>query len=129
MPPSPQTRLLDKMVADGLITPEQREATLNHLQAFGDRLEEALLDTNAVSEAALLKYLAGIYRTRFVSTEKLAKADIDQVTLSKVPKKLAVAHGVFPVLFDAKAGALSVVTRSEEHTSELQSRENLVCRL
>lgn len=98
------------MVTDGLITPEQREATLNHLQAFGDRLEEALLDTNAVTEANLLKYLAGLYRTRFVSTEKLAKADIDRLTLDKVPKKLAVQHGVFPVLFDPKAGALSVVT-------------------
>ncbi len=98
------------MVKDGLITEAQREATVNHVQAFGDRVEEALIDNDSVSEAALLKYLAGIYRTRFVSTEKLAKADIDQVTLSKVPKKLAVAHGVFPVLFDQKSGALSVVT-------------------
>src|SRR3712207_8707457 len=29
----------------------------------------------------------------------------------------------------AKVGANSVVTRSEEHTSELQSRQYLVCRL
>lgn len=103
-------RLLEQMVSDGIITEAQREATLNHVQAFGDRVEEALIDNDSVSEAALLKYLAGLYRTRFVSTEKLAKADIDQVTLSKVPKKLAVAHGVFPVLFDQKSGALSVVT-------------------
>jgi hypothetical protein len=103
-------RLLDRMVTDSLITPEQREATLNHVQAFGDRLEEALIDNNVVDEAALLKYLAGIYRTRFVSTEKLAKADIDRMTLEKVPKKLATAHGVFPVLFDKAAGILSVVT-------------------
>ncbi len=103
-------RLLEQMVRDGIITEAQREATLNHVQAFGDRVEEALIDNDSVSEAALLKYLAGLYRTRFVSTEKLAKADIDQVTLSKVPKKLAVAHGVFPVLFDPKSGALSVVT-------------------
>lgn len=107
---NPQLRLLDRMVADGLITAEQREATLNHVQAFGDRLEEALLDTNSVTEANLLKYLAGLYRTRFVSTEKLAKADIDRLTLDKVPKKLAVQHGVFPVLFDPRAGVLSVVT-------------------
>ena len=30
---------------------------------------------------------------------------------------------------DAVDGAVSVTTRSEEHTSELQSRRNLVCRL
>jgi len=103
-------RLLDRMVADGLISEEQREATLNHVQAFGDRLEEALIDNNIVNEAALLKYLAGIYKTRFVSTEKLAKADIDRATLEMVPKKLAVAHGVFPVLFEKAGGILSIVT-------------------
>ncbi len=103
-------RLLDQMVVDGLITGEQREATLNHVQAFGDRVEEALIDNEIVGEAALLKYLAGIYKTRFVSTEKLSKADIDQVTLQKIPKKLAVAHAVFPVLFDSKTQALSIVT-------------------
>src|SRR5690606_41698275 len=36
----------------------------------------------------------------------------------------------FPVLAHAVALALRIVgARSEEHTSELQSRENLVCRL
>src|SRR5690606_40822019 len=30
---------------------------------------------------------------------------------------------------DRRAGQLAAVLRSEEHTSELQSRENLVCRL
>jgi len=112
-------QLLDRMVTDGIITNEQREATVTHVQAFGDRLEEALLDNSIVTEAALLKYLAGVYRTRFVSTEKLAKADIDRTTLEKVPKKLAVAHGVFPVLFDPKSGALSIVTADPENAQAL----------
>ena len=80
-------RLLDQMVTDGVITAAQSEATLNHIQAFGDRLEEALIDNDTVSEAVLLKYLAGKHKTRFVSTEKLSKADIDQTTLKKIPKK------------------------------------------
>src|SRR5690606_39906873 len=33
------------------------------------------------------------------------------------------------VVFALAAGALPLLQRSEEHTSELQSRENLVCRL
>ncbi len=107
------------MVADGLITPEQHEAVLNHMQAFGDRVEESLLDTNSVTESSLLKYLAGIYKTRFVSTEKLAKADIDRLTLDKVPKKLASQHGVFPVLFDAKQSALSIVTADPHNPAVL----------
>src|SRR5690606_42076294 len=42
------------------------------------------------------------------------------------------SFGARPVLLTGAAGAwvsTSASTRSEEHTSELQSRENLVCRL
>lgn len=98
------------MVSDGFLSQEQREAALNHIQAFGDRAEEALLEANLVQEGELLRYLANAYQTRFVSTDKLAKADIDRATLEKVPKKLAVAHAVFPVLYEPNAGVLSVVT-------------------
>src|SRR6266511_4512862 len=37
--------------------------------------------------------------------------------------------GRTPVLFMHRAGVTALSLRSEEHTSELQSRENLVCRL
>jgi response regulator RpfG family c-di-GMP phosphodiesterase len=112
-------RLLDRMVADGFIKSEQREAALNHVQAFGDRAEEALLDANLVQEGELLRYLAGVYQTRFVSTDKLAKADIDRATLEKIPKKLALAHGVFPVLFDPASGALSIVMADPNNTAAI----------
>src|SRR5690606_33388773 len=42
----------------------------------------------------------------------------DQLVLQEVLRRLCV-----------DSGACVVITRSEEHTSELQSRENLVCRL
>ena len=106
-------RLLDRMLQDHRISPEQYEATLTHFQANGGRIEESLLEVNATSEVELLKYLAGIHKTRFVSTEKLSKADISRVTLDKVPKKLAESLGLFPVLWDAQAGVLSVVTSAQ----------------
>src|SRR5690606_39837007 len=42
------------------------------------------------------------------------------------PRDVATLIGVLDRLVDAGA---TVIVRSEEHTSELQSRENLVCRL
>src|SRR5690606_40262113 len=42
--------------------------------------------------------------------------------------RLALGHTV-EVEPDAKAALVAHLDRSEEHTSELQSRENLVCRL
>ncbi|HVU03419.1 MAG TPA: HD domain-containing phosphohydrolase [Polyangiaceae bacterium] len=93
-----------------VLTVEQRESVQNYLQRSGGRVEEAILDVKATDEATLLKFIAGIHRTRFVTTEKLAKADIDRATLERVPRKLAEKHGVCPVLWDAKAETLSIVT-------------------
>ena len=104
-----QNRLLERLVGEKLITPEQQEAVLNVIARTGDRVEEALLELNAIEEVALLKYLATQHKTRFVSTEKLSKAEIDPTTLAKVPRKLAERAQVFPVLYDAQTSTLSVV--------------------
>lgn len=113
------TRLLERLFADGLITAEAQEAALNLVARTGERVEEAILELKALDEAALLKYLAALHKTRFVSTEKLAKADIDRVTLDKVPKKLAERDTVFPVLYDAQTGTLSVVTPDPDNAPAL----------
>jgi len=119
MHPTGNLSLLDRMVADGLITPEQRETA--HAQTrLGERFEEILLERNAVDEAKLLKYLATIHRTRFVSTEKLSRADIDRFTLDKVPAKLADAHTVFPVLFEPGPGILSIVTPDPDNQDAIR---------
>jgi response regulator RpfG family c-di-GMP phosphodiesterase len=109
MPPPPKNRMLEGLVAQKLITPEQQEAALNVVARTGDRLEEALLDLKALDEVTLLKHLATAHKTRFVSTEKLAKAEIDPTTLAKVPRKLAEKATVFPVLYDAATATLSIV--------------------
>jgi len=103
-------RLLDRLVADGIIRREQQEQVLNVIARSGERAEDALLELKVLEEAQLLRYLATQHRTRFVSTEKLARADIDRRTLDKVPKKLAERKCVFPVLFDPDTGQISIVT-------------------
>src|SRR5690606_41937945 len=45
------------------------------------------------------------------------------------PLLAGAAEGVEAVASRVLPGAAGVILRSEEHTSELQSRENLVCRL
>lgn len=114
------TRLLERLVADGLLQREQQEVALNLLARSGERIEEILLEMNALEESQLLKYLAALHRTRFVSTEKLAKAEIDRLTLDKVPKKLAERDCVFPVLFDVPSNTLSVVMSDPDNAATLQ---------
>lgn len=107
-------------MADGLITQEHQEATIHHIQRTGDRLEESLLEIQAVDEASLLKYLAALHRTRFVSTEKLAKAEIERQTIDKVPKRLAEQYQIFPVLYDATSNVLSIVTADPDNAQAIQ---------
>lgn len=110
MHPTGNLRVLEQLVDKGVISAEAREAAQSYQQRMGGRIEEALLDVKALDEAALLKFIAGENRTRFVSTEKLAKADIDRHTIDRVPKKLAEKHGVCPVTWDVKTETISVVT-------------------
>jgi response regulator RpfG family c-di-GMP phosphodiesterase len=108
------------MVEKGVLTAEQREVARNYQQRKGVRIEEALLEVNALDEQALLKFIAGVHRTRFVSTEKLSKAEIDRATLDRIPKKLAERHGLCPVLWDAKSETISIVTADPADTTAQQ---------
>lgn len=123
MTPASNLRLVERMVADGLITHEQQEAAISFVQRTGERIEECLLELRAIDEVSLLKYLAGLHRTRFVSTEKLSKADIDRFAVDKVPKRLAEQHQIFPVLFDAQASVLSVVTADPDNAEALHEAQ------
>src|SRR5207302_2126371 len=63
----------------------------------------------------------------------LPKLGLPDVKLTDLPPLLATALSIFFVILAQSAATSRAYaihyTRSEEHTSELQSRENLVCRL
>jgi response regulator RpfG family c-di-GMP phosphodiesterase len=108
------------LFADGRITKEQYDNATSHQRRTSCRIEDALVDTDALSEQDLLKLLAATYQVRFVSTEKLSKADIDRATLDKVPRKLAERLNIVPVLFDAANNALSVITADPHNEDALE---------
>ncbi len=120
MHPIGNVRLVERLLAKGLITPEQQEAVFAYHQRVGGRIEEALIETQAIDEVSLLKFLAAFHKTRFVSTEKLSKADIDRFTLDKVPKALAERETVFPVLYDHEKQVLSVVMADPDNIAVVQ---------
>ena len=79
-------RILDKLRDDGRITAPQYESFFHQAKRNGERIEETILDSGVMNEADLMKIVAAIYQTRFVSTDRLAKADIDRATLEHVPR-------------------------------------------
>jgi len=106
----PKKALLDRLLAERKITREQSQAVLEHAATVEVRLEDALVETGVLDEASLLAWLANIYQTRFVSTEKLARAEIDRATLALVPRELAERASLFPVMYDASTKTLAFVT-------------------
>jgi len=120
MHPTGNLRLLDKMASSGLITSEQRESVLSGVHSLGERFEEAILDRAILDESQLLRFLATEHQTRFVSTEKLAKANIERAVLQKVPQKFAEQRTVFPIMLDANSSTLSIVTPDPDDQSLVQ---------
>lgn len=113
-------RLADLLLEAGKIDQAQYEASIIQLNRMGGRIEEALLEVGAIAEGDLLKFIAAMYKTRFVSTEKLSKADIDRNTLDRIPRKFAEQHQLFPVLYDPDASSLSVVTADPNNLEALR---------
>jgi len=119
-PPLPARRgLAERLFSEGRITREQHDAAVAHEKRNACRIEDALVEVEALSEQELLKYLASFHKTRFVSTERLVRADIDRATLDRIPKRLAERLNVLPVVFDAEANALSIVTADPDNVDAL----------
>ncbi len=110
----------DVLLRLGAIKPEQYEAAIQYMQRMSERFEEAVLGLGIMPEGDMLKALAGSYKTRFVSTEKLAKAEINRSTLAMIPKQVAESLQVFPVMFDPKTQSLSIVCADPDNRELIQ---------
>lgn len=120
MHPTGTPRVIDWLMARKLLTAEQRASVVQRQQSEGGRFEEAVLACTPLGEGPLLKCLAAGHRTRFVSTEKLAKARVDEGLLMLVPRSVAEREGVFPLLLDAARKTLTVATADPQHQAALE---------
>jgi response regulator RpfG family c-di-GMP phosphodiesterase len=119
-PAPPRTKVVDLLLRAQVLARPQYERAIALVQASDERGEDVLIDNDLLSEADLLKALSAIYRTHFVSAEKLSKADIPRATVQMIPRRVAETFGVFPVLFDPKTNVLSVVTADPENADTLR---------
>ena len=111
----PLKKAVDVLLMGGALKKEQHDAVIKHIQRMKQRSEEAILELGLMSEQDMLKALASLYKTRFITAEKLAKAEIPRTTLDLVPRKVAERFMMVPVLFDAENNLLSVVTADPDN--------------
>ncbi|MBX3226322.1 MAG: DUF4388 domain-containing protein [Labilithrix sp.] len=117
---SNKTKAVDLLFRANVLSRTQYERAISLLHATSERAEDVLIDNEVITEPDLLKALAAIYRTNFVSAEKLSKADIPRATVQMIPRRVAETLGVFPVVFDRAANVLSVVTPDPDNGDMLR---------
>ena len=117
---TPKSKAADLLLRAQLLPKPAYDRVVSLVRETNERAEEIIVENDIFSEGDLLKALSGIYRTHFVSTEKLSKADIPRATVQMIPRRVAETLGVFPVLFDRQTSVLSVVTPDPDNAEMLR---------
>lgn len=108
-------KLGERLVAAGLVSPEAVEQALEQQRLTGHRLGDSLVEMGLLGEASLLRFLASELKTRYVSAEKLARAQIPGELLDRVPVRLAEAHHFLPLAVDDERRILSIVAAEPQN--------------
>ena len=109
-----------RLVQAGVINQAQLDEALRQQQVQEGRLGEILVRLGYVSESTVLQFLAAEFRTRYVSTERLAKARIPQQVLDLLPLSIAEHFHLIPVLYDPENSTLSIVTSDPQNDGSLR---------
>src|SRR5688572_11078565 len=114
--PDTSSALAERMLDEGRISPALASAALERHRLSGDRFEEALIECG-LPESMLLRHLAEMFNTRFISTKTLSGALVPRSALARLPRRLAERYRVLPLRF-AEDDVLTVVA-TEPANSEL----------
>src|SRR4051812_9442226 len=86
------------MLGEGRISPALANAALDRHNRSGERFEEALLECG-LPESMLLRHLAEMSGTKFISTKTLGSASVPRATLQRLSRRLAERYQVVPLRF------------------------------
>lgn len=107
------------MMVEGKLSPDGHATVMAFIGLHGGRVEDALIENEIISEGDLLRYVATIHNTRFVSTEKLYKTQFDPKLAQVIPRKLADQHCVYPVMYDDATRTLSIITPDPDNLAAI----------
>lgn len=110
----------ERLVEAGLVTRQAIDEALQQQRITGHKLGECLVQLRLIDEQVLLRFLAAELKTRFVSTDKLAKVRVDVDILDKVPVRMCEAQHFVPIALDAARGQLSIVATDPNNPALLQ---------
>src|SRR5262249_51101680 len=118
-------KLGDRLVAAGLVSREAVQQALEQQRLTGHRLGDSLVEMGLLGESVLLRFLATELKTRYVSAEKLSRAQIPSELLDRVPVRLAEAHHFLPLAVDDGRRILSIVAAAPQNQKLLRDVASL----
>ena len=113
-------RIADRLLDDGVIDESDFMRSVEFAKRKQKRIEEVMLELDVIDETKLLKYIATLHKTQFVSTGRLQKAKVDREAIKVVSYKLAKHYGVYPLVLDRKNDKLVVATADPDNTEAIQ---------
>src|SRR5690242_21554478 len=123
-------RLGDLLVKEKVITPEQLSQASKVQKETNCRLGSALVKLGFLSDEDVTNFLSRQYGVPAIN---LSYFEIDPAVVKLIPFETAKRYQILPLSRVGASLTIAMVdptnVRSEEHTSELQSHVNLVCRL
>src|SRR5688572_3371238 len=114
----PAAALAERMISEGRISPALAQAALERRAALGEPFEEALLECG-LPESMLLRHLAEMFRTKFITASTLATASVPKSALARLTKRHAEQYQVIPVRFDPD-DTLTIVTFEPDNADLLE---------
>lgn len=97
-PQAPRMRLGDRLLAEGLVTPDQLALALEEQKSTGKMLGEVLSGLGFVDAGVITELVASAVGRVSVNIVNIVA---DPAALGLVPKALALRHVVFPVSYDS----------------------------
>ncbi|MEM9071532.1 MAG: HD domain-containing phosphohydrolase [Myxococcota bacterium] len=119
-------RILDRLRHEGRIYDDQYQSVIVHARGTNAHIIDAIVQVGAVGEQELLKKLASWYQTQFVTTEKLAKANIDRSITQILPLAFVERMQIFPVRFERRSHSLMIVAKDLESVSDLEKQVQMI---
>jgi response regulator RpfG family c-di-GMP phosphodiesterase len=115
--------VVELLVRDKLLKSAQLDSLGDRVHGAGDRIEDAIVNLGLVSEPDLLKCLASHFKVQFISTEKLSKVEVARALMNTLPRRIAEAVGICPVVLDTKTSVLTVVTADPDQVEALREAQ------
>ncbi|MCC6522401.1 MAG: DUF4388 domain-containing protein [Polyangiaceae bacterium] len=112
-------RVADRLYSDGRISEGDYHRAVEYALRRQWRTEEALLELGILGEAELLKYIATLHQTQFVSSERLSQARLSRTVLGMVPQRLAERVGVYPLVYEREQDRLVLATADPDNAPAL----------